>query len=221
MLQMSPGNEDLIGSKAFFLQGEGRLDESARELNNAPADSKDDSIVIARILQGYYERKFDTAISMIQTSTSPVVRDPRTLTLLGSCQLFAGRKSDAQATFLRAISVIKPSPDSAAPVDARMLPSYLAMAYAGLGEKEKALEQARSAVAAYKNDILSAAQTESILAQVEAQVGDEDAAIAALPRLLQETNGLSRGQLRVDPIWDPLRNDPRFQKLVAEPAETK
>jgi hypothetical protein len=102
------------------------------------------------------------------------------------------------------------------PVDARQLPCYLAWAYAGLGEKEKALEQAQGAVAAYKNDVLSAPFTETMLAQVEARVGDLDAAIAALPHLLEEPNGLTRGNLRVDPAWDPLRKDPRFQKLCQE-----
>ena len=55
-----------------------------------------------------------------------------------------------------------------------------------------------------------------MLAQVEAQVGDIDAAIAALPHLLEVPAGLTPGLLRIDPYWDPLRKDPRFQKLCEE-----
>ena len=44
-------------------------------------------------------------------------------------------------------------------------------------------------------------------------VRDIDSAIAALPHLLEVPNGETPGDLRVSPTWDPLRNDPRFQKL--------
>jgi len=37
-----------------------------------------------------------------------------------------------------------------------------------------------------------------------------------LPHLLEVPNGETRGDLRINPLWDPLRKDPRFQKLVAE-----
>jgi hypothetical protein len=59
-------------------------------------------------------------------------------------------------------------------------------------------------------------QAEIVLAQIEAQVGDLDAAIAALPRLLEVPVGITPGLLRIDPYWDPLRKDPRFIKLCQE-----
>jgi hypothetical protein len=92
----------------------------------------------------------------------------------------------------------------------------LALSYAGLGEKEKALAQAREAVTNYQDDAIDKPQAEIVLAQVEAHVGQIDAAIAALPHLLEVPNGLTPGLLRLDPYWDPLRKDPRFQKLVEE-----
>jgi len=57
---------------------------------------------------------------------------------------------------------------------------------------------------------------EIVLPQVEAQVGNVDDTIAALPQLLEVPNGLTSGILRIDPSWDPLRQDPRFQKLCEE-----
>ncbi|PYK28339.1 MAG: hypothetical protein DME52_01485 [Verrucomicrobia bacterium] len=110
---------------------------------------------------------------------------------------------------------MKPTPDSIVAVDARQLPCHLAWAYAGLGEKEKALEQARQAITDYDNDALSKPFAETALAIVQAQTGDIDSAIAALPHLLEVPNGVTVGNLRTDPIWDPLRKDPRFQKLCA------
>ena len=69
-------------------------------------------------------------------------------------------------------------------VDARNLPCYLALVYAGLGEKEKALEQARHAISDYDNDALVKPFAETSLAIIQAQTGDIDSAIAALPNLL-------------------------------------
>ena len=57
---------------------------------------------------------------------------------------------------------------------------------------------------------------EIVLAQVEAQVGNVDDTIAALPQLLEVPNGLTPGILRIDPSWDPVPEDPRFHKLCEE-----
>jgi tetratricopeptide (TPR) repeat protein len=136
--------------------------------------------------------------------------------LLGYCQKFAGRNDEARATFMRAAAAMKPTPDAVVVVDARTLPCYLAWVYAGLGEKDKALEQARRAIADYANDALAKPFAEQSIAIAQAQTGDIDSAIAALPHLLEVPNGETRGDLRINPMWDPLRNDTRFQKLVAE-----
>jgi TolB-like protein/Tfp pilus assembly protein PilF len=217
ILQISPGNEAAYAAKAFNFQSEGKLSEAAKELSKIAANSRDDSVVLARYLQFFYERKFNDAIALLTTPPPPpIAEDPRTMTGLGFCQLFAGRTNDARATFQRAIATMKPSPDGTVPIDARMLPSFLAWCYAGLGEKEKALGLARQGVADYENDVLARPFTEQVLAEVQAHFGDLDSAFAALPHLLEVPNGVTVGDLRVDPFWDPLRKDPRFQKLCQE-----
>jgi TolB-like protein/Tfp pilus assembly protein PilF len=217
VLEMSPGNETALGTKAFSFQRQGRLKEAAEVLAQAPANSQNEALTMARAFQLYYERRFDEAIAQIQQNTpAAVANDPRTMTLLGYCQKFAGKDNDARDTFTRAAAAMKPTPDSVVVVDARLMPSCLAQVYAGLGEKEKALEQARHAIADYDNDALSKPYAEAALATVQAQVGDIDSAIAALPHLLEVPNGETRGDLRINPLWDPLRKDPRFQKLIAE-----
>src|SRR5438093_2235162 len=217
VLEISPGNEAALAGKASSFQGQGRLNEAAEVLAKAPAHSQDEALTIARALQLYDERRFDAAIVQIQRNMpASVANDPRTVTLLGYCQKFAGKDNDARDTFTRAAAAIKPTPDSVVVVDARQLPAYLAWAYAGLGEKEKALEQARHAIADYDGDALCKPFAETSLAIVEAELGDIDSAVAALPHLLEVPNGETCGDLRINPLWDPLRKDPRFQKLVAE-----
>jgi TolB-like protein/Tfp pilus assembly protein PilF/class 3 adenylate cyclase len=217
-LEMSPGNEAALSAMASTLQTQGQVKEAAEVLAKAPANSKDEGLTMTRAIQLYYERRFDEAIAQIQHNTpATIANDPRILTLLGLCQKFTGRDDDARATFTRAVAAMKPTPDSAVVVDARNLPCYLAWVYAGLGEKEKALEQARHAIADYDSDALAKPFAETALAIVEAQTGDIDSAIAALPHLLEVPNGETVGDLRINPLWDPLRKDPRFEKLCQDP----
>jgi tetratricopeptide (TPR) repeat protein len=214
---MSPGNDAALWAKASSFQSQGRLKEAAEVLAKAPANSKDEGLTVTRAIQLYEERRFDEAIVQIQQNTpATVANDPHILTLLGLCQKFAGKDNDARATFTRAVAAMKPTPDSVVVVDARELPCYLSWAYLGLGEKEKALRQARQAVADYDSDALAKPFAEIALAIVQAQTGDIDSVIAALPHLLEVPNGETRGDLRINPLWDPLRKDPRFQKMIAE-----
>ena len=216
VLEMSPGNEAALAAKAFSFQAQGRLNEAAEILAKAPANSQDDSLAFARVAQLCDERRFEEAIAQIQQHTpAAFANDPRTLTLLGYCQKFTGHEDEARATLTRAASAMKPTPDSVVLVDARQLPCYLAWVYAFLGEKEKALEQARHAINDYESDALSKPFAEASLAIVEAQVGDIDSAISALPHLLEVPNGETCGDLQLNSLWDPLRRDPRFEKLCA------
>jgi tetratricopeptide (TPR) repeat protein len=216
VLEMSPGNDGALAVKALTFQAQGRLKEAAEALAKAPVNSQNETLSFARAIQLYYERRFDEAIAQIQHNTpATFANDPRTMTLTGLCQKFAGKDNDARATFTRAAAAMKPTPDSVVVVDARNLPCYLAWAYAGLGEKEKALEQARRAIKDYDTDALVKPFAETALAIVQAQTGDIDSAIAALPHLLEVPNGETCGDLQINPLWDPLREDPRFQKLCA------
>jgi TolB-like protein/Tfp pilus assembly protein PilF len=228
-LEISPDSASVRASKAVTFQNEGRLDEAAQELARIPADATDDFVVAPRIGQAIYERHFDTAISIIERKLSLVPAGQpldavteAALVQLGYCQQWTGREEDARRSFSRAIEAIKPKPDSPVQADANGTPNTLALAYAGLGEKEKALEQAQRSVKEYDKDEVNKPWALTTLAQIQARFGDHDAAIAALPHLLEVPAGLTIANLKLDPFWDPLRNDPRFQKLLQSPvAEQK
>jgi hypothetical protein len=96
----------------------------------------------------------------------------------------------------------------------------------GLGNKAAALAFSERAMAVNpieKDAVLGPAATE-ILARVAAQTGEPDRAIAALQKLLSTPYEgalaaivpLTPALLRLDPMFDPLRNDLRFQKLCEE-----
>ena len=215
-LEISPNDQSAIVGKAGIFQSEGRLDEAAKELARIPADSADDEVVFARADQAIYERRFDAAIGLIEpkiASLRPGVAGNNFLVRLGHYQEWAGQAEKAHASYTRLIQTLKPSANSTAGSDTGRY--YLAIAYAGLGDKTNALDEAHRAVTEFANDAMLKPSAEANLAQIQARFGDLDSAIAALPHLLEVPAGLNPADLRNDPIWDPLRGDPRFQKLVA------
>jgi hypothetical protein len=89
-----------------------------------------------------------------------------------------------------------------------------------LGEKDAAIKEAERAITLLPSgkDAVQGPGYEENLASVEAMVGDKNRAIPRLQRLLEipYSNCLTPALLRLDPKWDPLRGDPRFQKLCEE-----
>lgn len=88
---------------------------------------------------------------------------------------------------------------------------------AGLGNKALALQEAEHAVKLMplSRDVYDGTLVLQGLAQVCAWTGEKDRALAILEQLIRQPGYLSYGYLRVDRLWDPLRGDPRFEKLVA------
>jgi serine/threonine-protein kinase len=144
---------------------------------------------------------------------------------LGWAQDVAGDHAAAQESWRQARSelesFLKEQPGNYDLID------DFALTNMALGDKAAALALADRAIAAnpIEKDALDGPIAIEILARVAARMGEPDRAIAALQKLLSVPYEgalavnvpLTPALLRLDPMFDPLRNDPRFQKLVASP----
>ena len=88
---------------------------------------------------------------------------------------------------------------------------------AGLGRKEEALREGRRAVELLpvEKDAINGRVMIKYLAMIAAWAGDKDLACEQLAIAVRPPSPLSYGQLKLLPFWDPLRGDPRFEKIVA------
>jgi tetratricopeptide (TPR) repeat protein len=94
----------------------------------------------------------------------------------------------------------------------------LGMIDAALGRKEDALREGRRAVELLPitKDASAGAELVTNLAIIYAWLGEKDLAIKQIEEVMRIPSPLSYGQLKLHPFWDPLRGDPRFEKLLEE-----
>jgi tetratricopeptide (TPR) repeat protein len=228
-LEIVPDDIDALVEKAAIAQAQGDLLRAATllaQVQPAPGDPTAwEQIAYQAILE---RRPADTISRLKEILAKP---DPEVGYLngelrfwLGWAQEVAGDHTAAQETWRAARTeleaFLKDQPENWSLLD------DLALVATGLGDKAAAFTLIERAIALHpdEKDAANSPQSIDILARIAARLGEPDRAIAALEKILSIpcNGGLATGMpltpalLRLDPMFDRLRSDPRFQRLCKE-----
>ena len=198
-----------------------------KQLSLVPGEFDPDGLVTAaRVGILMLQRKFADALKLLQQFRGETLLYPDTgpcpkALLEGRLYLYQGDKTKAQAAFERARPVAEQLVRDAPGDPGRHV--QLGAVLAGLGLKEEAVNEGRKAVESVpeSQDAFEGPQATAALAEIYAWVGEYDEAFRLLDHLLKVPNGLTVPALKLDPVWDPLRKDPRFQALIDKYAATR
>ncbi|MGB9430344.1 MAG: hypothetical protein WCC11_10825 [Gammaproteobacteria bacterium] len=220
-LVLSPDNPGLIMDKANTWQEQGNLGEAQQLIDRVPVSDDSTYTIFTRWQQFMEKRDYPAAIVALESFIAKPANSALTRAIgqsfLARALDMAGRKDEARALASQVIGELESQRKS--PADDVLLAQFIAQTYAILGDKAAALREAQRDVVVHSTCSVCKPYHMSQLAQLQARFGDADPAIAVLPYLLTVPTGLTVSDLRLDPGWDPLRKDPRFQTLLKKYAK--
>jgi TolB-like protein/class 3 adenylate cyclase len=167
------------------------------------------------------ERRFADALKAWDVaSTNTTERRLRQLEARVGIHVIAGQSAAEKSECEQACALLEAQPPQRAPQAGTSL-TQLAWVYICLGRNADALRIAREAAESMpiEKDAILGVEFLAGLAQIEAHTGHSDEAIKILRQLLTIPAGpyVSVARLKIDPVWDPIRDDQGFQKLLSEP----
>jgi TolB-like protein/Tfp pilus assembly protein PilF len=206
------------------LNGGGDINEALRILATFPPDSKITSSDVAAVenltgLRAYVfviARDFEAALKVWENTGKTVADERRRLSARVAIRVLSGDLNGAQSEAEEGRQLLekrlRERPDEILSM------AQLSWVYLALKRNADALKLARQAAELLppEKDLLSGNTTLTSLAQIESRTGAAADAVGILRRLLAIPAGyeISNARLKIDPVWDPIRNDSGFQQLL-------
>jgi tetratricopeptide (TPR) repeat protein len=228
-LEIVPNDPDTMALVASIYQAQGNLGQAAKILSEITVQTPFENAFMVKVTQLRLERNHTEAVRLLQARLAQFHFNSElnrgvTEVFLAFAQRLAGDSVGAKVTAEQARNTLEPlcknQPDNSA------FAAALALADAALGKKDLAVNEAERAIMLLPSakDRVDGPGLEEKLALIHTIFGDSDRAISTLRLLLQTPfqsslyapMPITSALLRLDPLWDPLRGDPAFQKLCEE-----
>lgn len=202
-IDLHPGNAIARQRRAIYLSRIGRHDEAIEEIQSA-RDLDPLSLVINHTVGVIYSmaRRYDEAVSHLETNLELSDTNYRTYMTLGRSRLEQGKFDAAIKSLRKASDLSGHNP---------FVVGALAYGYARSGDEA----EARRLLADIEKQAAERYVSPITLAMIRIGLGERDQAFALLDEALKERSSFLLW-LKVEPVFDPLRGDPRFAKLLAD-----
>jgi TolB-like protein/tetratricopeptide (TPR) repeat protein len=217
---LAPNSLSALGGKGYCAVLKGDLAGAEKQLSLIPAET-DPNGLVTWIRSGLLilQRKLPEALATVEkfpgeTMTADTTAPAPKALVQATIHRLQGDKAKSQTEFEQAHIIserlLREAPDN---------PERHArhgVILAALGRKQEAIAEGKHAVELLpeSKDAFAGPQVTTTLAQIYVSTGETDEALRLIDHLLTVPNGLTVPVLKLDPAWDPLREDPRFQALI-------
>jgi TolB-like protein/Tfp pilus assembly protein PilF len=220
--EIDPQNTQLLAEKAEFSLAQGDAASAGRLMKEVPVDGRDPIVAMAAVRYWTMTRQYPEAIRALQKVLKGPENFPAEFPLLAAnyrgelaiAQALAATPADVRGDLERSRDELKLARAQGSDLNWN---SILLLLISGLLKDKATLDDVAAQLRQrIESDAFAGPSLEEAVAVGRAHLGEIDAAFTSIKRLLLTPGegSLTPALLRIDPLWDPLRNDPRFRELA-------